>query len=265
MLLAKGSGKRRITTRPSRPASPAIRSRAMFMDPGPVRRMRRAVANCCRFGHISAMPHLILLGDSILDNQAYTAGGPAVIAQVTKRLPLGWQASLNAIDGSTTDDIPAQLASLPVDATHLLLSVGGNNALLRAEILDTPVLSSGEALRLLSEVAGEFEVAYRSVVDACLARKLPLVVCTIYNGNFPDPNYQQRVGVALTVFNDVILRVATENDLTVIDLRLVCSSAADYANPIEPSSVGGEKIAGAIVGAVTAPAGTTRGARVIAG
>jgi hypothetical protein len=33
----------------------------------------------------------------------------------------------------------------------------------------------------------------------------------------------------------------------VIDLRLVCTEPADYANPIEPSSRGGEKIAQAIM------------------
>ena len=31
-----------------------------------------------------------------------------------------------------------------------------------------------------------------------------------------------------------------------IDLRLVCCEAADYANPIEPSGSGGRKIAKAI-------------------
>ena len=50
------------------------------------------------------------------------------------------------------------------------------------------------------------------------------------------------------VFNDVILRVGIEFGLAMIDLRFVCSSPADYANPIEPSSIGGAKIARAIVG-----------------
>jgi hypothetical protein len=54
----------------------------------------------------------------------------------------------------------------------------------------------------------------------------------------------------LCVFNDPILRVAFERRLTVIDLRLVCSEAADYANPIEPSSRGGAKIARAIIRAL---------------
>jgi hypothetical protein len=40
---------------------------------------------------------------------------------------------------------------------------------------------------------------------------------------------------------------ASEEALTVIDLRLVCNEPRDYANPIEPSSHGGAKIAKAIL------------------
>ena len=61
--------------------------------------------------------------------------------------------------------------------------------------------------------------------------------------------------IGLRTFNDVILRVAFENRLAVIDLRLVCSEPADYANPIEPSGGGGLKIATAIARA----AGAIRG------
>jgi hypothetical protein len=52
------------------------------------------------------------------------------------------------------------------------------------------------------------------------------------------------------VLNDVILRVGFELGLTVIDLRLICSSNEDYANPIEPSSKGGAKIARSILTSV---------------
>lgn len=210
------------------------------------------------------MLHLVLLGDSILDNAAYTEGGPAVITHIEEQLPYGWQATLLAVDGSTTEHIAEQVRKLPSSASHLLLSVGGNDALLKAEVLDAPVNSSGEALLLLSDVAREFEASYRMAVKACLSRDLPLVVCTIYHGNFPDPSYQGRVIVALALFNDVIIRVATENRLKVIDLRLVCSEPEDYANPIEPSASGGANIAHAIVMAVTEPALAVRGASVVA-
>jgi len=210
------------------------------------------------------MPHLVLLGDSIFDNGAYTDGQPAVIDHVREHLPAEWKATLAAIDGSTTEDIAAQITGRPDDATHLALSVGGNDAVLRADVLDTPMNSSGQALHLLGQAAGAFEISYRQVIDACLATGLPLTVCTVYNGCFPDPGQQQRVTVALTVFNDVILRTAVQHKLTVIELRLVCMELGDYANPIEPSAQGGDKIAQVVVRSVLEPAHESEAARVLA-
>ena len=193
------------------------------------------------------MPHLILLGDSIFDNAAYVAGGPDVVVQVRRHLPANWRATLLAVDGAVTTGVRSQLARLPSDATHLVLSVGGNDALGHTDLLDRRVHSSGEVLDALAEAAGAFEQRYRAAIADVLARDLPLTVCTIYNGAFPDRVLQRRATTALTVFNDAILRVAFERGLPVIDLRLVCNEPADYANPIEPSVRGGEKIARMIV------------------
>jgi hypothetical protein len=209
----------------------------------------------------SPMSHLVLLGDSIFDNGRYTDGKPDVIAQLRRQLAAGWKASLLAVDGATTEGIAAQLARLPGDATHLVMSIGGNNALMQQQLLDTPVRSSADAFTLLARAAQQFESAYRRAVAACLAQRLPLAVCTIYNGNFPDPEYRQRVAVALAAFNDVILRVGVEQRLTVIELRHVCTIPADYANTIEPSSEGARKIAHAIIRATSGTAAP--GARVI--
>jgi hypothetical protein len=197
------------------------------------------------------MSHLVLLGDSIFDNGAYTGGGPEVLAQVRRHLPQGWRSTLLAVDGSTTKDIDGQLQRLPSDATHLVLSVGGNDALGRSDILATRATTTAESLSLLHGVIRKFEASYRSMLEACVGRKLPLLVCTIYNGNFPDRHYQECVTVALCAFNDVIIRAAVERNLEILDLRSVCSSAGDYANTIEPSSRGGEKIAAAMVEVVT--------------
>ena len=193
------------------------------------------------------MSHVVLIGDSIFDNGVYTRGGPDVVSQVRALLPPAWHATLRAVDGSTTEDVVGQLGRLPEDATHLVLSVGGNNALMHLRLLDTPVTSMAKAIETLADVASEFEGRYRSCVAACLTTNLPLVVCTIYNGAFDDRAFQRIASTTLTVFNDAILRVAIEHALPVIDLRSVCAKPEDYANPIEPSSVGGEKIARAIV------------------
>jgi hypothetical protein len=57
----------------------------------------------------------------------------------------------------------------------------------------------------------------------------------------------------LCLFNDVILREAFGARVPVVDLRLVCTTAADYSrsSPIEPSVVGGGKIARAVGRVVT--------------
>jgi hypothetical protein len=157
------------------------------------------------------------------DDASYTAGGPDVISQVQQLLPPGWKATLSAVDGSTTEEIPEQLESIPDDATHLILSVGGNNAILRADILEKPVASTGEAFHLLSAVAEEFEKQYRKALSTCLSRGLPLAVCTIYHDNFEDEVFRRRAIVALTLFNDAIVRCAAEHQLFVIDLRFVAT------------------------------------------
>ena len=196
------------------------------------------------------MAHIVLLGDSIFDNLAYTKGGPDVISQVRELLPTGWRATLLAVDGSTTEDVASQLSKLPLDGTHLILSVGGNDAIMNSDVLLKAFGSTASALTTLADISEQFEKKYRQTIATCMKARLPLTICTIYNGNFPDSNYQRLASTALMVFNDVILRIGFESGLTVIDLRLICSSSDDYANPIEPSSIGGAKIARAILSSV---------------
>ena len=193
------------------------------------------------------MPHIILLGDSVFDNFKYVQPEPDVLAHLREVLPAGWKASLRAVDGAVTNDVAGQLADLPADATHLVLSVGGNDLLACAgDMLRTPVAVSSEVFLLLARVIGVFESMYRRVVETCLKSGLPLVVCTIYNGNFADQEFQTMARVAVAAFNDAILRLSLEKGFRAIDLRLVCALAEDYANPIEPSAIGGKKIAQAI-------------------
>jgi hypothetical protein len=137
------------------------------------------------------MPHLVLVGDSVLDNAAYTRGGPDVVSQVRGLLPPGWEATLLAVDGSTTDHVAAQLGRLPNQATHLVLSVGSNDALMHLRILEAPVSSMARAIETLADMASDFERRCRLAIAACLDAALPLAVCTVYNGWFDDPTFQR--------------------------------------------------------------------------
>jgi hypothetical protein len=198
--------------------------------------------------------HVALLGDSVFDNGSCTGGEPDVVAQLRAIFPAGWRASLFAVDGSTADDLGEQLSGIGSDVTHFVASVGGNDALLNSDILDLPVSSTREALLLFGTRAARFEAAYRNAICGALELGRPVVVCTIYNGNLGS-HEAPAARVALMLFNDAILRVAFENELRVIDLRLVCREASDYANPVEPSAQGGAKIARAIARALGIEAG----------
>jgi hypothetical protein len=193
------------------------------------------------------MKHLVLLGDSIFDNKAYVGGGLDVIAHIRRQIPHDWKASLLAVDGSVVEHVKSQVLDLPDGATHLVISAGGNNALLSADVLQLKVESSAEVLAELADVAAEFEFHYCEMLQIVLNLNKPTALCTIYYPRIPEPFTQKIAVSALTIFNDVIIKQAFIAGLPLIDLRLVCNDDSDYANEIEPGEKGGEKIAKAIV------------------
>lgn len=193
------------------------------------------------------MPHIVLLGDSIFDNRAYVgADGKDVITHLRDILPGDWQATLKAIDGSLIENVSEQLFNLPQDATHLVISAGGNNALMNADVLQMRAHSAAEVLNEIADRNSVFESSYCDMLKRVLPLNLPTAVCTVYYPNFPDPSIQKIAVTALAVFNDSIFRQAVLNHVPVLDLRLICVEKTDYANEIEPSNEGGKKIAAKI-------------------
>jgi hypothetical protein len=189
--------------------------------------------------------HVVLLGDSIFDNGAYTGAEPDVVTHLRNVLPGGWHATLCAVDGATTADLAAQLPRIPPNGSHVIVAVGGNDALQNSDLLSLRVGSSTEALRILANRVAEFEVSYRAALQAVLELNFKTFVCTIYNGAL-DPAQAAIARTALAVFNDVIVRAAIDFRVDLLELRSVCTRPEDYANPIEPSGPGGRKIALAI-------------------
>jgi hypothetical protein len=126
-------------------------------------------------------------------------------------------------------------------------SVGGNDALGEAGLLERTVTSMAEALELITTVRERFRSAYARVLDQVLQHRLPLAVCTIYEARFPEPVTRRLAATALTALNDAITREAFARAIDCIDLRILCDDDRDFANPIEPSVLGGAKIAAAIL------------------
>jgi lysophospholipase L1-like esterase len=210
------------------------------------------------------MNHVVLLGDSIFDNAAYVGQpkGTPLVNWLQQEVPTGWRVSLRALDGATTHNILDQLSLLPPSASHLVVSVGGNDALFHKSFLMERVSSTAAAVHRLSEIRREFHADYERMIVAVRSHGKPTALCTIYEPRYPDPIEQELAATALAIFNDVIIRLAFEHGLPLVDLRLICRDDSDYANPIEPSSSGGARIARAIAGMLTRHSFETLGTQV---
>src|SRR5262249_36811340 len=136
-------------------------------------------------------------------------------------------------------------------ASHLVLSVGGNDALdYNGLILHESAGSFAEVLSQLAGIQSEFQQNYKQVLQRLSSHEKPLAVCTVYDA---IPGLSAAEATGLCLFNDVILREASAAQVPIIDLRHLCAQPRDYSavSPIEPSAAGGDKIARAIARVVT--------------
>jgi hypothetical protein len=193
------------------------------------------------------MTHIVLLGDSVFDNAPYVAAGGEVVEALRRRLPPGWRATLLARDGAVLAGVHEQAGRVPADATHLVVSAGGNDALGWTPLFEEPAATVGGALAHLAAVRREFARRYAAMLDEVGRLGRPLAVCTIYDVRFPDPAFREVALAALALLNDAITREAGRRGLPLLDLRTLLDDDADFANPIEPSAEGSEKLAGAIL------------------
>ena len=193
------------------------------------------------------MTHIILLGDSVFDNAPYVTTGQEVIEKLRRRLPPGWRATLLARDGAVLAGLREQVQRVPPDGTHLFVSAGGNDGLGWMGVLGESTTTVAEALARLGGIRRDFERRYRAMLDDVLRLNRPTTICTIYDVRFPDPAVREVAVTALTLLNDIVTREAGRRGLPLLDLRVLLDEDTDFANPIEPSAQGGEKLAKAIL------------------
>jgi hypothetical protein len=195
------------------------------------------------------MVHVVLIGDSILDNAAYVPQGGDVASILMKQLGDG-QVTLLARDGAVIEDAVDQVSSIPDGATFLVISAGGNDALQSIGVLLESVRTVAEALEKVRVIRDRFRDRYRALLNDVGRYDRPMAICTIYDVMLPDLQQRRVANLALGVLNDVIIREAARRGLPLIDLRVMFSEEQHYANAIEPSEQGSRLIAAAVVEAM---------------
>ena len=209
-----------------------------------------------------AKQHIVLCGDSIIDNGSYVNQGELDVAgQVQEELPDS-KVTLLAVDGKVTESIEDQMNNLPKDATHIFISIGGNDGYNRMDVFDESANTIGDAMGPLYEMRNEFEIDYNKMLKNVLSYGVPTTLCSIYYPRYEESVHQamrkylggktnttsihKMAMVGLSMYNDIITKEAFQAGLPLIDLRVLCNDDKDFANPIEPSVIGGKKIARAI-------------------
>lgn len=197
--------------------------------------------------------HVALAGDSIFDNDGYVPNDPGVIAQLRTSIPAEWSAMKIAVDGDCIRHVYSRVENFPDYITDLVLSIGGNDALGYASILNQAT-SVNDIPRLVTVPAEEFRANYSALLNHLVTLNTKLYVCTIYTAvPFEDPLWRQYVPLALNLFNDIIKIEAQRLNVGVIEIDKICTQDEDYsaASPIEPSAIGGQKIVNAIISHLT--------------
>jgi len=189
-----------------------------------------------------------LLGDSIIDNKVYV--GPHELS-VTEHLHNLTDDVINsiAVDGHTTKDvIHAQLDMLPYYSTHQVLSIGGNDLLQNMFFLkNTEQLTANEVFEQSVGIMAPIKRRYQTIVEKLSLQDSNILLCTVYEGNLLNDPLLYDIALSskamVSMLNDIVYSTANTYNAEVLELRNIFTKPKDYANPIEPSHIGGSKFA----------------------
>ena len=189
-----------------------------------------------------------LFGDSIIDNGVYVGSEELSVLQHLQQRRPDRIFEQRAVDGDTTADV---LSNQLVDRHSGIgvLSIGGNDLLQNMRLLATEDRVTPVGLfESLGAVADGFTDRYQSILSMLQG---PCLVMTIYNPSFQrDPamaHLQRSCEMVVGMFNDIIQQLVRQHDKDLLELRDIFVEESDYANPIEPSHIGGGKLADAII------------------
>jgi hypothetical protein len=189
-----------------------------------------------------------LLGDSIIDNKIYV--GPHELS-VTEHLHNLCDDVINsiAVDGHTTTDvIHNQLDLLPQYSTHQVLSIGGNDLLQNMYFLkNRERLSANEVFEQAVGIMAPIKRRYQTIVEKLSLQDSNILLCTVYEGNLLNDPLLYDIALSskamVSMLNDIVYSTANMYNAEVLELRNIFTKPRDYANPIEPSHIGGSKFA----------------------
>lgn len=159
---------------------------------------------------------IILLGDSILQNQSYVSRGNSVYDFIPNAI-------CYAKDNSRIIDVYGQIEKIQdTNNAVFILSIGGNDLLYYPNSIEPITL---KYTKLIEWIKQRFP-------------KIQLYVLDIY---YPPCIIQQYP--KMKQWNHFLYSLASEKDLQVIKISKILNQPEDFTQCIEPSNIGSKKIA----------------------
>ena len=186
---------------------------------------------------------IVLLGDSILKNNAYTNGEKSIQDLLKERT--NNKTHCFAMDDSKINDVYNQINNIPDELnspyTTLFLSAGGNNILSKyVENNADPDDSS-----LLEPIFTSYEHLVKSIRRKM--NKSKIILLDIY---YPENQKYKQYHTLINKWNNKIYTFTKDSKNNVdgvLRVSSIITKPDDFSQKIEPSSVGGEKLVDAIL------------------
>ena len=199
------------------------------------------------------MNRVVLFGDSIIDNKTYVSHGEFSVLEHLENIS-NYEYIQVAYDGHTTFDVQNKQLHLSTieKPSHIVLSVGGNDLLQNLSYLSNgPISNVNEAVTGIQQHIFEpLEQRFETIIEELSSQRANLLICTVYEGDLGRTDEFKDVldssKIMVSSFNDIVYKTAKKYNADVLELREIFITSDDYANPIEPSHIGGEKLAKAI-------------------
>lgn len=174
---------------------------------------------------------IILLGDSILKNNSYVLEGKSVQDILAKKTDA--HIYCFALNDSIITDAINQVNSLPQylnkNSTIIFISVGGND-----------ILRSGGDGSLSS-----IFIQYMDLIRLLKTRmdKAKIVLINLY---YPTDEKYEKYYSDIRRWNELVGAFAEDEQIFLLDVSIILLKEEDFTSEIEPSEIGGDKLANAI-------------------
>lgn len=182
---------------------------------------------------------IVLIGDSILNNNMYVPVGKSVADNI--KLLHGNKMIIGAKDNATIDTCYYQLNNI-IDSENyfLFISIGGNDILNNSD----DILKNDDKNK--NKKFEELKKKYIKLIDV-IKEKYPKTKINLLNLYFPADEKYNKYDKIITEWNEMISSLCSENKYNLLRLDNLLTNASDFTHGIEPSAIGSEKIAKLIV------------------